>query len=58
MLIAAGTCRGRVKAVYALVLAGLLASRIHLPFVKMSNTIGEYVFLVALLAISMRKKVL
>ncbi len=58
LLIAAGTYQGRMKAAYGILLAGLLLSCIHLPFVKFSNTIGEYLFLVALLAISMRKKVL
>ncbi|HVU54917.1 MAG TPA: DUF1772 domain-containing protein [Puia sp.] len=38
---------------YGILLAGLLLSILHLPFIKMGNTIGEYLILLALLAISL-----
>jgi len=37
---------------YVAIAAGLLLSIVHLPFLKMANTIGEYMILLALLAIS------
>jgi hypothetical protein len=37
---------------YIAIAAGLLLSIVHLPFLKMANTIGEYMILLALLAIS------
>jgi hypothetical protein len=38
---------------YWLLLAGLLLNCIHLPFLKMGNTIGEYTILASLLALSL-----
>jgi len=38
---------------YGILLIGLLLSILHMPFVKMGNTIGEYLILTALLAISL-----
>jgi len=37
---------------YIVIAAGLLLGIVHLPFLKMANTIGEYMILLALLAIS------
>jgi hypothetical protein len=39
------------KGWYALLLTALLLNCIHLPFIKMGNTIGEYLFLFVLLAL-------
>jgi hypothetical protein len=51
LMLAASVFSLREKGWYALLLAGLLLNCIHLPFIKMENTIGEYLILSALLAI-------
>jgi hypothetical protein len=53
LLVAAATYSGRQKGWYALLLAGVLLNCIHLSFIKMENTIGEYLILSALLAIAL-----
>ncbi len=53
LLIAATLYSARQKWIYALLLTALLLSCIHLPFIKMGNTIGEYLILAVLLAISL-----
>jgi hypothetical protein len=53
LLIAATIFSGRLKVFYLLLLAGLLLNCIHIPFIKMGNTIGEYLILAVLLAISL-----
>ncbi len=53
LLIAASLYRGRNRLVYGLLLACLLLNVVHLPFVRMGNTIGEYGFLAGLLAIGL-----
>lgn len=53
LLIAASLYRARVRGVYVLLLACLLLNIVHLPFVRMGNTIGEYGFLGCLLAIGL-----
>ena len=46
------TFRSRARWAYNLLLAGLLLSVVHLGFIKMENTIGEYLFMASLLVIS------
>ncbi len=53
LLIAASFYRGRIRPVYGLLLACLLLNVVHLPFLRMGNTIGEYGFLAGLLAIGL-----
>jgi len=53
LLLAAVIWSPQRKRWYGVLLIGLLLSIIHLPFVKMGNTIGEYLILFALLAISL-----
>jgi len=53
LLLAAAIWSPQRKRWYGALLAGLLLSIIHLSFVKMGNTIGEYLILLALLAISL-----
>jgi len=53
LLLAAVNWSPQRKRWYGVLLIGLLLSIIHLPFVKMGNTIGEYLILLALLAISL-----
>jgi hypothetical protein len=51
LMLAASVFTRRQKGWYALLLAALLLNCIHLPFIKMGNTIGEYLFLFVLLAL-------
>jgi len=51
LMLAASVFSLRQKGWYALLLAALLLNCIHLPFIKMGNTIGEYLFLFVLLAL-------
>jgi hypothetical protein len=51
LMLAASAFSFRARGWYALLLAGLLLNCIHLPFIKMENTIGEYLFLLVLLAL-------
>jgi hypothetical protein len=53
LLLAATEFDHRKKGLYALLLAGLLLNCIHLPFIKMGNTIGEYGILFVFLAMVM-----
>ncbi|MBN8856523.1 MAG: hypothetical protein BGO55_17145 [Sphingobacteriales bacterium 50-39] len=53
LLLAAAIWSPQRKRWYGALLIGLLLSIIHFPFVKMGNTIGEYLILLALLAISL-----
>ncbi|HEY4061418.1 MAG TPA: hypothetical protein VGM30_05935 [Puia sp.] len=52
LLLAASIFQPRRKALYIILLAGLGLNCIHLPFLKMQNTIGEYGILAALLMLS------
>jgi len=52
LLIAAVTFDSRRRLPYLMILVGLLLSCIHLPFIKMGFTMGEYLILVALLVLS------
>jgi hypothetical protein len=51
LLLAAGVLSGRQRWAYAVLLLGLMLNIMHLPFIKMANTLGEYGFLAGLLAI-------
>jgi len=53
LLLAAVIWSPQRKGWYGALLIGLLLSIVHMPFVKMGNTIGEYLILLALLAISL-----
>jgi Glycosyltransferase family 87 len=53
LLLAASLYQARLKAWYLGLLAALLLNIVHLPFLKMGNTLGEYGFLVCLLAIGL-----
>jgi len=53
LLLAAYLYRGRLNRWYLGLLAALLLNIVHLPFLKMGNTLGEYAFLVCLLAIGL-----
>jgi Glycosyltransferase family 87 len=53
LLIAAATWQEQKKLWYGLLFVGLFLGCIHLPFIKMENTIGEYLILAALLGISL-----
>jgi hypothetical protein len=53
LLLAASLYRARLKVWYLGLLAALLRSIVHLSFLKMGNTLGEYGFLVCLLAIGL-----
>jgi hypothetical protein len=53
LLLAAGLYRGRLNRWYLGLLAALLLNIVHLPFLKMGNTLGEYAFLICLLAIGL-----
>jgi hypothetical protein len=53
LLIAASLYGRRGRGVYGLLLVCLLLNIVHLPFVRMGNTIGEYGFLGCLLAIAL-----
>jgi hypothetical protein len=53
LLLAANLYRGRGRGVYGMLLACLLLNIVHLPFVRMGNTIGEYGFLGCFLAIGL-----
>jgi len=53
LLLAASLYRGRLNRWYLGLLAALLLNIVHLPFLKMGNTLGEYGFLVCLLAIGL-----
>ncbi|MDO6434497.1 hypothetical protein Q4E93_28050 [Flavitalea sp. BT771] len=52
LLLAGSIWSPRWRTWYIAMAAGLLLSIIHLPFLKMANTVGEYMILLALLAIS------
>jgi hypothetical protein len=53
LLIAASLYRRRLNGWYLGLLAGMILNIVHLPFVRMGNTIGEYGFLGCLLAIGL-----
>ncbi|HXB35533.1 MAG TPA: glycosyltransferase family 87 protein [Puia sp.] len=53
LLLAAALYQKRLNRWYLGLLAALLLNIVHLPFLKMGNTLGEYVFLVCLLAIGL-----
>jgi hypothetical protein len=53
LLIAAANFSYRERSEYALLLLGLLLNCFHLPFIKMQNSIGEYLILFILLRLSM-----
>jgi len=53
LLIAASFYRGRNRRVYGFLLGCLLLNVVHLPFLRMGNTVGEYGFLAGLLAIGL-----
>jgi hypothetical protein len=53
LLIAASLYRRRGRGVYGLLLVCLLLNIVHLSFLRMGNTIGEYGFLGCLLAIAL-----
>lgn len=57
LMLAASVFDRRKKVLYSLLLAGLLLNCIHLPFIKMGNTIGEYGILFALTALSLEPKI-
>jgi hypothetical protein len=52
LLLAASSFQPRRIGLYGVLLAGLLLNCIHLPFLKMGNSIGEYGILAALLVLS------
>jgi hypothetical protein len=51
LMLAASLFSLRQKGWYGLMLVAILLNCIHLPFIKMGNTIGEYLFLFVLLAL-------
>jgi hypothetical protein len=53
LLLAAATVQGKYRAWLWLIFAGLLVSIFHIPFMKLRNTTGEYLFLFVLLALSL-----
>jgi hypothetical protein len=53
LLLAASIYHPRHKALYWLMLATILLSYFHFPFLKMGNTIGEYSMLATLLFLSL-----
>lgn len=53
LLLAASIFRGRLWGWYVGLLAALLLNILHVPGLRMSNTLGEYGFLVCLLAIAL-----
>lgn len=53
LLVAASLYRGRNRGLYGFLLGCLFLNIIHLPFLRMGNTIGEYGFLAGLLAIGL-----
>jgi hypothetical protein len=53
IFLAAATAQRRYRVVYAIIGAGLLLGIVHLSFVKMENTIGEYAILASLLGLSL-----
>jgi hypothetical protein len=57
LLLAAGLYQRRLNRWYLGLLAALLLNIVHLPFIRMGNTIGEYGFLVGLLAIGFAQRV-
>jgi len=57
LLLAASLYRGRLSWPYGLLLICLLLNIVHLPFIRMGNTIGEYGFLIGLLAIGFAQRV-
>jgi hypothetical protein len=57
LLLAASLYRGRNNWVYGGLLICLLLNEVHLPFLRMSNTIGEYGFLIGLLIIGFAQEV-
>lgn len=52
LLLAASSFQPRRKVPYGLLLTGLLLNCIHLSFIKMENTLGEYMILAGLLVLS------
>lgn len=57
LLLAASLYQARDRRVYGWLLFCLLLTIVHLPFIRMGNTIGEYGFLFGLLAIGFAQKV-
>jgi hypothetical protein len=57
LLLAASLYRGRLRWPYGMLLICLLLNIVHLPFIPMGNTIGEYGFLIGLLAIGFAQRV-
>ena len=53
LLVAASLYRGRNRGLYGLLLGCLVLNILHLSFLRMGNTIGEYGFLAGLLAIGL-----
>jgi len=53
LMLAASVFDPRKTTLYTLLLMGLLLNCIHLPFIKMGNTIGEYGILFALTALAL-----
>jgi hypothetical protein len=53
LLIAAATYETRNRRWYGLLLVALLLSCVHLPFIKMGNTIGEYLLMLGLLGLTL-----
>jgi hypothetical protein len=54
LLLAAALFSRPLRSYYILLLTALLLNCVHLPIIKMGNTIGEYLMLAVLLAISLR----
>ena len=57
LLLAAALYDGRQRRVYLGLLVCVLLNIVHLPFIPMANTIGEYGFLIGLLAIGFAHRV-
>jgi len=57
LLLAAAMYDGQQRRVYLGLLVCLLLNIVHLPFIPMANTIGEYGFLIGLLAIGFAHRV-
>jgi len=53
LFIAAATWRRRFLPAYVAVVTGLLLGILHFPFLRMQNTMGEYLILASLLALSL-----
>ena len=53
LFLAAATAQRRYLPVYVCVIAGLFLGTVHFSFLKMQNTVGEYLILASLLALSL-----